>query len=83
MRLQNVSLDDLVPQRILFGFFPTYRKSPLRPQWDRIMQVLVAVVSDPAPRSDVNRLSFRDIGRLDMLEACSRRAHSALLLYSC
>lgn len=65
MWLQNVSLDDIVPQRILFGFFPTYRKSPLRPQWDRIMQVLVALVEDPSPRSDVNSLSFCHIDKLD------------------
>lgn len=60
MRLQNVSLDDIVPQRILFGFFPTYRKSPLRPQWDRIMQVLDAVVWDPLPSSDVLTFIFCD-----------------------
>lgn len=36
---QNVDLDDIEPQRILFGFFPTYRASPLKPQWDRIVQV--------------------------------------------
>lgn len=37
--VQDISLDDLEPQRILFGFFPTYRASPLKPQWDRIVQV--------------------------------------------
>lgn len=36
---QGVELDDLEPLRILFGFFPTYRASPLRPSWDRILQV--------------------------------------------
>ena len=36
---QQVSLDDLIPQRILFGMFPTYRKSPLPPNFDRILQI--------------------------------------------
>lgn len=36
---QGVEIDDLEPQRILFGFFPTYRASPLTPGWDRILQV--------------------------------------------
>jgi hypothetical protein len=36
---QNVSLDDLQVQRILFGFFPTFRDSPLAPGFDRVLQV--------------------------------------------
>eukprot|EP00208_Stichococcus_sp_RCC1054_P007563 CAMPEP_0206136508 /NCGR_PEP_ID=MMETSP1473-20131121/1749_1 /ASSEMBLY_ACC=CAM_ASM_001109 /TAXON_ID=1461547 /ORGANISM="Stichococcus sp, Strain RCC1054" /LENGTH=633 /DNA_ID=CAMNT_0053529101 /DNA_START=287 /DNA_END=2188 /DNA_ORIENTATION=+ len=36
---QGVELDDLQPQRILFGFFPTFRDSPLKPRWNRILQV--------------------------------------------
>ncbi|KAK9820787.1 hypothetical protein WJX74_003932 [Apatococcus lobatus] len=36
---QQVKLDDLIPQRILFGMFPTYRKSPLPPSFDRILQI--------------------------------------------
>ena len=36
---QQVKLDDLTPQRILFGNFPTYRQSPLPPVADRILQV--------------------------------------------
>lgn len=39
MQPQNVSPDSLEPQRILFGFFPTYRSSPLKPHWNRVMQV--------------------------------------------
>ncbi len=35
---QGVNLDDLTPQRILFGFFPTYRSSPLQPAFDRVLQ---------------------------------------------
>lgn len=34
------SMDDLEVLRILFGFFPTYRESPLRPGWDRTLQVV-------------------------------------------
>ncbi|KAK9803372.1 hypothetical protein WJX72_000257 [[Myrmecia] bisecta] len=36
---QGVELDSLQVQRILFGFFPTYRGSPLQPQFDRLLQV--------------------------------------------
>jgi flavin-dependent dehydrogenase len=36
---QNVSLDDLQVQRILYGLFPTYNDAPLPPQWDRIIQI--------------------------------------------
>ena len=36
---QNVRLEDLEVQRILFGFFPTYRASPLRPGWNRTLQI--------------------------------------------
>lgn len=37
--MQNVDLEDLTPQRILFGFFPTYRASPLAPAFDRVLQI--------------------------------------------
>ncbi|CAK0769871.1 hypothetical protein CVIRNUC_003711 [Coccomyxa viridis] len=36
---QNVDLSILQPLRILFGFFPTYRQSPLKPAWDRVLQI--------------------------------------------
>ncbi len=36
---QQVNLEDLIPQRILFGLFPTYRNSPLPPVSDRILQI--------------------------------------------
>ena len=36
---QNVKLDDLQLQRVLFGCFPTYRSSPLRLPYDRILAV--------------------------------------------
>lgn len=36
--LQNVDLESLTPLRILFGFFPTYRSSPLAPAFDRVLQ---------------------------------------------
>ena len=32
---QDVDLAQLLFQRLLFGFFPTYRDSPLQPGWDR------------------------------------------------
>lgn len=36
---QGVSLSDLQWQRALFGFFPSYRQSPLRLPWARILPV--------------------------------------------
>eukprot|EP00957_Ditylum_brightwellii_P110494 8427699-Ditylum_brightwellii.AAC.1 len=30
---------DLDVQRVLFAFFPTYKDSPLKPQWSRILAV--------------------------------------------
>jgi hypothetical protein len=36
---QQVALEDLTIRRILFGTFPTFRSSPLRPAFDRILQV--------------------------------------------
>lgn len=34
---QGVVLHDLEVLRVLFGAFPTYRDSPLRPGWDRVL----------------------------------------------
>lgn len=36
---QQVELDQLQFKRALFGFFPCYRQSPLKPTWDRILAV--------------------------------------------
>lgn len=36
---QNVKLEDLQLQRVLFGCFPTFRGSPLRAGWDRVLPV--------------------------------------------
>ena len=36
---QKVELSHLQFQRALFGFFPSYRNSPLKPKWDRILFV--------------------------------------------
>ena len=36
---QGVPLDSLQVERILFGFFPTYRNSPLAPGFDRVLQI--------------------------------------------
>lgn len=36
---QGVALDTLTFERVLFGFFPTFRESPLPPGFDRVMQV--------------------------------------------
>jgi lycopene cyclase CruP len=36
---QDVDLADIQLQRVLYGFFPSYQRSPLKTQWDRILQV--------------------------------------------
>ncbi|BAZ33368.1 hypothetical protein NIES4074_58780 [Cylindrospermum sp. NIES-4074] len=36
---QNVELNQLQLQRALFGFFPTYRQSPLKTPWNHILPV--------------------------------------------
>jgi len=36
---QGVALADLQWQRALFGFFPSYRQSPLRLPWDRVLPI--------------------------------------------
>jgi flavin-dependent dehydrogenase len=38
-RYQGINLEDIQVQRILFGLFPTYKDSPLPPQFDRILAV--------------------------------------------
>jgi hypothetical protein len=39
-KYQNLnSLDDVEFKRILFGYFPTYRNSPLKAQFDRVLQI--------------------------------------------
>jgi lycopene cyclase CruP len=36
---QNVDLEQLQWQRLLFGFFPSYRQSPIRYPWSRIVPI--------------------------------------------
>ncbi|MBW4660719.1 MAG: FAD-binding oxidoreductase [Drouetiella hepatica Uher 2000/2452] len=36
---QGIELDRLQFQRALFGFFPCYRQSPLKPAWNRILPI--------------------------------------------
>ncbi|GAB4384292.1 MAG: lycopene cyclase family protein [Elainellaceae cyanobacterium] len=36
---QQVELSQLQIQRALFGFFPSYRQSPLQPNWNRILPI--------------------------------------------
>lgn len=36
---QSVALEQLELARVLFGFFPSYRQSPLRVPWDRVLPV--------------------------------------------
>ncbi|MBW4583598.1 MAG: FAD-binding oxidoreductase [Tildeniella nuda ZEHNDER 1965/U140] len=36
---QNVSLEQLQFKRALFGFFPCYRQSPLKPRWNYVLPI--------------------------------------------
>jgi len=36
---QNVDIQEITLQRALYGFFPSYKRSPLQTAWDRILQV--------------------------------------------
>ena len=36
---QGVKLEDIDFKRALFGFFPTYRDSPLQSRFDRVIQI--------------------------------------------
>jgi len=36
---QGISLEQLQFQRALFGFFPSYRQSPLKPKWNHILAI--------------------------------------------
>lgn len=36
---QGISLDQIEPLRILFGWFPTYKDSPLKTPFDRVLQI--------------------------------------------
>ena len=36
---QNISLEQLQFKRALFGFFPCYRQSPLKPKWNYILPI--------------------------------------------
>ncbi|GFR42284.1 hypothetical protein Agub_g3182, partial [Astrephomene gubernaculifera] len=36
---QGVRLEDIDIQRVLFGFFPAYKDTPLKPAFDRVLQV--------------------------------------------
>jgi hypothetical protein len=46
---QGVRLEDVQPRRILFGYFPTYRASPLRPAWDRVLQARARLLAPARP----------------------------------
>lgn len=37
--LQGVPLEQLQPKRMLMGGFPCYGRAPLRPGWDRVLQI--------------------------------------------
>ncbi len=38
-KYQNIELSQLQFERVLFGLFPCYRDSPLKPKWDRILPI--------------------------------------------
>ncbi|MGA0198104.1 MAG: FAD-dependent oxidoreductase [Prochlorotrichaceae cyanobacterium] len=69
---QEVDLEQLQIQRVLFGLLPAYRQSPLVPGWDRIFQV-----GDSSGLQ--SPLSFGGFGALlRHLSRLSQTLHSAL-----
>eukprot|EP00798_Chlamydomonas_sp_ICE-L_P008360 gene8360-3440_t len=38
-KYQNVDLKDITPKRLLFGYFPTFRDSPMPPGFSRVLQI--------------------------------------------
>jgi lycopene cyclase CruP len=85
---QEVELQQIQPKRALFGFFPCYRKSPLQPNWDRILPIGDSSGSQ-SPLSFggfgamVRHLQRLTIGIDQALQAdvCDRRALSLLQPY--
>lgn len=69
---QGVDLNELSPQRVLFGYFPTWLDSPLKPGFDRVLQVADASgIQSP--------LSFGGFGALTRhLERVAGGIHEAL-----
>ncbi|KAI7837968.1 hypothetical protein COHA_008271 [Chlorella ohadii] len=82
---QGVQLEDLQVLRILFGWFPTYRGSPLAPRFSRVLQVGDASgIQSPLSFGGFGALT-RHLGRLtagvtEALEADSLDARSLALL---
>ena len=54
---QGVRLEELQVLRVLHGFFPTYRDSPLTPQFDRVLQASTNPRCPPPPRATRRRTS--------------------------
>ncbi|PRW45123.1 fad dependent oxidoreductase [Chlorella sorokiniana] len=82
---QGVKLEDLQMLRILFGWFPTYRDSPLAPRFARVLQVGDASgIQSPLSFGGFGALT-RHLGRLtaavaEALEANSLDARSLALI---
>ena len=36
---QGIQLDDLEVERIVYGIFPTYKSAPVKPEFDRVIQI--------------------------------------------
>jgi Dehydrogenases (flavoproteins) len=69
---QIVSLEQLQFKRVLFGFFPCYRQSPLKPRWNRILPI-----GDSS--SSQSPLSFGGFGAMVRhLERLTEGIHEAL-----
>jgi lycopene cyclase CruP len=69
---QNVTLEQLQFKRALFGFFPCYRQSPLKPHWSRILPIGDSSGSQPP-------LSFGGFGAMVRhLERLTEGIHEAL-----
>jgi lycopene cyclase CruP len=71
---QNIALSELKFERFLFGFFPSYRNSPLKLRWDR----MVAIGDSSGSQSPV---SFGGFGAMVRhLKRLSRGINEALVV---
>lgn len=85
---QGVALEQIQPKRALFGFFPCYRNSPLKPTWDRILPIGDSSGSQSPLSFGGFGAMVRHLRRLTdgvdqalQAEACDRRALALLQPY--
>jgi hypothetical protein len=69
---QGIRLEEVEVKRVLFGMFPTYRGSPLKTDFSRILAVSIPRAPGLGGRPEVER----PLGRSGTRAACSRPSRS-------